>query len=66
MDRSLSYASYALALCWSASAAMMVTSMTEEDTERTACAGHIVGSTPHVSLKLKRCHLSARAAGFKA
>lgn len=44
----------------------MVTSMTEEDTERTACAGHIVGSTPHVSLKLKRCHLSARAAGFKA
>lgn len=43
----------------------VIISMTQEDTEW-AYAGQLVGSTPPVSLKLKRTHPSGCAVRFKA
>lgn len=44
-----------------------MTSMNDEDTDGTGVsAGQTLGSTPHVPLKLKGGHSSARAASFKA
>lgn len=58
------------AQCWcygqAASAAIVVTSMTEEDTVWMGLPGQTVGNTPHVSLKLNRGHLSVCAGSFKA